>query len=120
MSRPRKNGPPLPLRVEARVWKDGKTTTYRYLAPTGEKVYLGTDLAQALAVYRHLTHRHPGPVSAVVSNAADKHRNPEKDGPAHLVRFHARAVLNAVGVPPYSHGKRSVPKVFRSCENDAD
>lgn len=50
MSRPRdrQSGAGLLPRMEARVWKDGKTVTYRYLTHAGEWIKLGTDRVAAL------------------------------------------------------------------------
>lgn len=35
-------------RMEARLWKDGKTVSYRYMSPDGKAIQLGTDRQQAI------------------------------------------------------------------------
>lgn len=110
MSRPRKHDTGLPLRMEARVWKDGKTVTYRYLSPNGEKVYLGTDLEHALAAYQVVAHRHPnGQVSRRVSASLEQQKEAARRPDARLVRFYARAALNVDDSPGIPTEPRIVP-----------
>lgn len=95
MTAGRKHG--LPLRVEARVWRDGKTVTYRYLSPTGEKVYLGTDLAQALTAYKAVTHAHLRSMPSRKVSASLDQQQAARTGPnPKRTRFLARATINSV------------------------
>lgn len=111
MTKPRKHGQGLPQRVEARVWLNGTTVTYRYLAPTGEKIYLGTDREQALAAYDQLVRKHPAAqADPKVEASIRRYREAPSAPGAPVVRFHARATLN-------SHGNESVPTGFRTNEN---
>lgn len=50
MTRPRDRASAAGLlpRMEARPWRDGKTTTYRYHVADGKPINLGTDRAEAL------------------------------------------------------------------------
>lgn len=117
MGRPRKDEEALPERIEARRWKNGTTVTYRYLSPAGPKVYLGTDREQALEAYNRLIWKHSGAkLDPRVAASVEKHRKANAAPGAPLTRFHARAVINAVGRPPNSHGNQTVPNDLRGSE----
>lgn len=118
MGRPRKDEEALPERIEARRWKNGTTVTYRYLSPAGPKIYLGTDREQALVAYDKLLGKALArDLDPAVELSLERHRTSRVKPEAPLVRFHARATINAAGEPPYSHGNESVPTGFRTNEN---